>query len=620
MSKNLIDSKSIHVNETLFEEILNGFSEIKEKHDKESIRLATIQRKRLVNVGEAFLKNKATNIFTKEWVGRLSGSSYEEKILQLIIQNEDDDEDDIEVDEKEDKKVNDVFSPLKAFRFLSMMRNLYAAYQIYNKVKGAIQDYSNISLQIEDRGLADKNTRIIQQVRLINKMFEEFLLPIVKMGGRSLVYYIENNKFIDALFNKVDEFIQDQQKRFVISLGVDAVLSIVPILGQAKWVNYAFQGSKLAWRTYKWTNLIYNAAVYYNYYTNGLAGVTVDEKETESLATAIHNQLTVPFLEPQYRELEKKIDNFLEGIDSALDVSNYIEERKDDFMSDVNQVRRLTNLVRPRGSRNEVNTNSPTVSFNSTYNLQTKSYEVSPLLQGVGNSIISSLADAHSRRFNFIVDESFDDLFDEQNGVIALVKLRELKNGIQPIIGDFYSQYYSFIDAVRDGLIEKIDSYSKFVQPLEQIHSEVEANNPAPTREQILDQFRGETATVNQPPQQPPTITNSGQLRLSERSLQPIHPIFTNNAMTGIELELLDSEDNQISIKVPNWNNPGDKIELAPESKLDLINNYLKFHADYDIVKDEYLKLLEEEQSFNQNVQVILDELTVTIDRHYGRR
>ena len=35
MSKNLIDdNKSIHVKETLFEEILNGFSKIKEKQDK----------------------------------------------------------------------------------------------------------------------------------------------------------------------------------------------------------------------------------------------------------------------------------------------------------------------------------------------------------------------------------------------------------------------------------------------------------------------------------------------------------------------------------------------------------------------------------------------------------
>ena len=223
MNKNLIDDKkTIHVKETLFEEILNGFSEIKEKQDKKSIKLDTVQRKRLVNVAQAFLNNQATNIFTKEWIGRLSGTRHEEKLLQFILQDEED-EDEFEADEKQDKKIFESFNPLSAYRLFSMMNTLYGAYKAYNAIKNAIQGYQAINIAIDNRGMLDRNTKIIQQVKLIEDMYTMTLEPIVKSGGRSLVRYIETNKHINTMFDKVDELIKEysSKEKLHISIGFE---------------------------------------------------------------------------------------------------------------------------------------------------------------------------------------------------------------------------------------------------------------------------------------------------------------------------------------------------------------------------------------------------------------
>lgn len=633
MSRNVIDDKkSIHVKETLFEEILNGFSKIKEKQDKKSIKLETVQRKRLVRVAEAFLNNKGTNVFTKEWVGRLSGSTYNEKLLQFILQDEEEDEDEFEEDEEEDKKVSNSFSLLNAYRLFSTMNTLYAIYKAYNRVKDIVSNYNSINIQIDNRGIGDRNAKIIQQVKLIEKLYTEALEPFVIIGGNALVKFIETNKHIDALFKKLDEFIEDQKKRFIITLGVDVALSFLPCRGQAKWVQWAHTAATWEWRTYKWSNLIYNAAVYYNYYTNGLAGVTVDAEDVE---TFINDKITMPHLIPAYLELDRRIENFLEGVDTALDVASYVESRKQDFTDDVVQLQRASNIIRNNvsgrlGERtSQIRTNSPNVRFDSVFDVRSNSYEISPQLRGIGNSIISSMFNAHSTRFNFMVDDqSFEALFDENNGLHVLRALNKLRVGVIPVVSNFYSNFYTFIDKVRDGLIEKIEEDSI------KINNEITENSLTPaqslttgeqyTRDEILSDFRvGDLTPIPssrvESPTPPPNLPArpDGQLRLSERSLQPIHPIFVNNAMIGLELELLDSRDNQISIKIPNWNNPVNGIKIAEQSKLNVVNNYLSFHADYDQMKDVYLELLEVEKEYDKNLQELIDELLSKISANY---
>lgn len=620
MSKNVIDQKSIHVKDTLFEEILNGFSKIKikEKQDKKDTKLNSVQKQRLVKVGQEFLKNEQTIFFTKEWVGRLCINEQAETILKSIIyhvEDSDDENEENEENEEEDKKIFNVFSIIKAYRLYKTMENLYNAYKAYNKIKDSFQDWKKINLEIEDKKLMDSNLKIIKQVELVQKMYEELLKPIVVIGGKSLVSYIENNTYIDMLFDKLDESVNETIGKMVLSLSVNAILHFLPHTAAPAWLT---TGAKLAWYGFNWSNLIYNGVVFYNVYRDIFDGV--DDDEIAKISQFIDKNITQPFLKPQYVKLEKKINNFLNGIDDALDVAEYVKDKATDFKEDFKKIKNKKQSLDKGKRRNTIQKVSPGVSLEVQYNVDTKAYEFSPRLKELGNSIISSMFYSHSRRYNVLLDdESFKGLFDSKKGLLVLRVLDELKNGIYPIVGDFYANFYSFIDKVGEGLIELIKKHSLKVK--DKVDSK--SNKLTYQDGETDDEFNTSEYKKNFGRTQDMSLQTSfkvapkKQLRLSERSLQPIHPIFANYAMVGLELELLDAKDNQISIKIPNWNNTGAGIEMAKESRLGTVNNYLKFHADYDIIKDEYFQLLEEEKSFNDNVQKILDEIILTIDKYH---
>ena len=53
------------------------------------------------------------------------------------------------------------------------MSLLYQSYKQFNKVKEKVQDYKNINLEIKDKGMLDKNTKIVQQVKFVQELYTD---------------------------------------------------------------------------------------------------------------------------------------------------------------------------------------------------------------------------------------------------------------------------------------------------------------------------------------------------------------------------------------------------------------------------------------------------------------
>lgn len=619
MSRNLTEQPNgISVQEELFNTLLNGFKETTFKEDKKAVRIPLTQKIRLPRVAESFLANENTHNFTRVWVGKLAGADYVNEIL-TIIQNdidEDDEEEELE-DDKDEKKTFSIFGALKFLRILRLMSNLYGAYKLYEDTKETVQEFTLTYNQIQSSGFP-RTARQFMLLNEIEKLLQGVLLPLVTIGGEALVKYIDNSPAINKLFDKIDEFLRNQRNKVCAQLAVDAILTVLTIWadGGAAWVTvpkWIYRG-KILWQTAKWGALAWNGAKALYYYQTVFK--YFDDEDAAELRTKITEEITIPKLVPQAQRVEQELDSMVEGIISRIDVGQVV---RDKFQADVQQLRddlsllgRVSSFVR---NNNFNRRNTPFVTNRSSikqfYDSQNTQFRFELNFSNTVNNVFDAMLKSHMLRYNVsLTDESYKNLTEQEGGLHVFPSMDNAKKGLLEGFSLFYTSFNDYIEKIQKNLKEKIKEFG---------FEKVESPPPENQNTQSTPAAPTTTNTVTNPSSPPPSLntvptTNVSprepkRLRLSERSLQPIHPIFTDGALSGIELLLLDAQDNQIEIKISNWltpnhNTSNGEMQWYGDNKKHL-ENYLNQHTQLDILRNEYLNLMELEQEIYKSVELI---------------
>lgn len=619
MSRNLTEQpKGFSVQEELFNTLLNGFKETTFKEDKKAVRIPLTQKIRLPRVAESFLSNEKTHNFTREWVGKLSGANFVNEIL-TIIQNdidEDEDDDDEELEEdKDEKKTSTIFGALKFLRILRLMSNLYGAYKLYKDAKATIQEFTLTYNQIQSSGFS-KTARQFMLLNEIENLLKGVLLPLVTVGGDALVRYIDNSPAINKLFDKIDEFISNQKQRIAMNLAVDALITILTLgWGSAytipKWVGTT---AKWGWRAYKYGNLIYNGAEALYYYKTVFKDF--DKDDAADFQRIITEKITIPELIPQAQRVEQELDSIVESAISSIDVGQIV---RDKVQGEIQQARddlsllgRVSSLVRNNdGNRRNISFVSNRSSIKQFYDSQNTQFRFELSFSNTVNNVFDAMLKSHMLRYNVsLTDESYKNLTDEEGGLHVFPSMTNAKKGLLEGFSLFYTSFNDFIEKIQKNLKEKIKEFGfEKIESPQQENQNTQSTSAAPSSTSTTSNQSSpppslsSIPTTNVPPREPK------RLRLSERSLQPIHPIFTDGALTGIELQLLDAQDNQIEIKVSNWLTPNPNksngvMQWYGDNKKHL-ENYLNQHTQLDILRNEYLNLMQLEEEIYKSVELI---------------
>lgn len=620
MSRNLTEQpKGFSVQEELFNTLLNGFKETAFKEDKKAVRIPLTQKIRLPRVAESFLSNENTHNFTREWVGKLAGANFVNEILTIIQNDIDEDDDDEELEDDEDeKKTSTIFGALKFLRILRLMSNLYGAYQLYKDAKETIQEFTLTYNQIQSSGFP-KTARQFMLLNEIEQLLKGVLLPLVTVGGDALVRYIDNSPAINKLFDKIDEFISNQKQRIAMNVAVDALITILTLGWGAtytipKWVGTT---AKWGWRAYKYGSLIYNGAEALYYYKTVFKDF--DDEDAADFQRIITEKITIPELIPQAQKVEQELDSIVESAISSIDVGQIV---RDKVQGEIQQARddlsllgRVSALVRNNDvNRRNISFVSNRSSIKQFYDTQNTQFRFELSFSNTVNNVFDAMLTSHMLRYNVsLTDESYKNLTDEEGGLHVFPSMSNAKKGLLEGFSLFYTSFNDFIEKIQKNLKEKIKQFGfekiESPQPENQNAQSTPPSPPSPpstnttTNQSSPPPSLSSVPTINVPPREPK------RLRLSERSLQPIHPIFTDGALSGIELQLLDAQDNQIEIKVSNWLTPNPNTSNGVMQwygdNQKHIENYLNQHTQIDILRNEYLNLMQLEEEIYKSVELI---------------
>lgn len=616
MSRNLTEQPNgISVQEELFNTLLNGFKETTFKEDKKAVRIPLTQKIRLPRVAESFLANENTHNFTRVWVGKLAGADYVNEILTIIQNDIDEDEDDEELeDDKDEKKTFSIFGALKFLRILRLMSNLYGAYKLYKDTKETVQEFTLTYNQIQSSGFP-RTARQFMLLNEIEKLLQGVLLPLVTVGGEALVKYIDNSPAINKLFDKIDEFISNQKKRIAMNLAIDALITLITFGLAAKYTipKWAVTLTTWGWRAYKYGNLIYSGAEALYYYQTVFKDF--GDQDATKLQTKITEEITIPSLVPQAQRVEQELDSVVEGIISRIDVGQVV---RDKFQADVQQARddlsllgRVSSLARNNDfNRRNISFVTNRSSIRQFYDSQNTQFRFELNFSNTVNNVFDAMLTSHMLRYNVsLTDESYKNLTEQEGGLHVFPSMDNAKKGLLEGFSLFYTSFNDYIEKIQKNLKEKIKEFGfekvESPQPENQNIQSTPAAPPSPNTvtNHASPPSLNTVSTTNVPPREPK------RLRLSERSLQPIHPIFTDGALSGIELLLLDAQDNQIEIKISNWLTPNHntsnvEMQWYGDNKKHL-ENYLNQHTQLDILRNEYLNLMELEQEIYKSVELI---------------
>lgn len=627
MSRNLTEQPNgISVQEELFNTLLNGFKETTFKEDKKAVGIPLTQKIRLPRVAESFLANENTHNFTRVWVGKLAGADYVNEIL-TIIQNdidEDEDEDEELEDDKDEKKTFSIFGALKFLRILRLMSNLYGAYKLYEDTKDKVQEFSLTYNQIQSSGFS-RTARQFMLLNEIEKLLEGVLKPLVTVGGDALVKYIDNSPAINKLFDKIDKFISNQKQRIAMNLAVDALITVLTFgWGGAytipKWVGTSV---KWGWRAYKYGNLIYNGAEALYYYQTVFKDF--DDKDAAELQEKIIKEITIPYIVPQAQRVGQELDSAVESIISGIDVGQSV---RDKFQAEIQQARddlsllgRVSSLARNNDfNRRKSSFVTNRSSIRQFYDSQNTQFRFELIFSNTVNNVFDAMLKSHMLRYNVsLTDESYKNLTEQEGGLHVFPSMDNAKKGLLEGFSLFYASFNDYIEKIQKNLKEKIKEFGfgKEESPQPPLENQNTQSTPASTPPTDKVANPSSSTSPSPPPSlnTVPTTTTDvppiepKRLRLSERSLQPIHPIFTDGALSGIELLLLDAQDNQIEIKISNWLTPNPNtsngvMQWYGDNKKHL-ENYLNQHTQLDILRNEYLNLMELEQEIYKSVELI---------------
>lgn len=594
MSKNVIDKKSITVKDQLFEEILNGFTDINAQQDEKTTYLGQVQKSRVPLVAEQFLRNKSTNTFTKEWISNLTGLNVFEQLMVSLrkkpLYDDEEEQDDEEIEEPDEKSFS-LFSLWRMHKLITTMRLLYDAYTLYNaskdKIKVTVEDFTEV---LKNKNI-NEDIKGALAVDIIKNMYSQLFITAALNGGRVLFKYIDESKQINAIFDKLDQYIEDTKTKIAVKVGINiaintALLFIPEPTGSTKAASVVRWGQLL----YSFGSLAWEGGKFLYYYNTIFKDF--DNEGAEDLRQWVEKNVANT-LQPVAKQVDDKMFELQSEFKDKLDVTQYVENKikgiQDDIKGDVFTIKRVGEFVGVTKLQDFNNVGGRRlIEVDQTYDKSTGIYKVKFDKFDVSNTIISDLENAHNFRYDIQVDvESKVQLKDRQTGLFVMRYIDFLDDKLISWGSKVYSHVLKFNDIVNEKIQLKVDEIiTQFQLPKDEQETQP-AHKPL------------QTNAPNQPTQQANKIK---RLRFSERTLQPIHPIFHSGALIGMELYLMDKDDKEIDIKIPSFKN----YNVINNPSLDV---YTQTMNTLDIIRNHELDIIDVEKTINETVEEIIENI-----------
>lgn len=594
MSKNVIDKKSITVKDQLFEEILNGFTDINAQQDEKVTYLGQVQKARLPLVAEQFLRDKRTNTFTKEWISNLTGLNVFEQLMASLrkkpLDDDEEEQDDEEIEEPDEKSFL-LFSLWRMHKLLTTMRLLYNAYTLYNASKDKIKvSFEEIDIILKNRNINEdiKGALVIDSIKNMNS---HLFITAALNGGRVLFKYIDENKQINALFDKLDQYIEDKKTEIAIKAGINLAINTALLLmpepsGVSKVVSLARWGTLL----YSYGSLAWEGGKFLYYYNTVFRDF--DNEDAEDLRQWVEKNVANQ-LHPVAKQVDDKMFELQSEFKDKLDVAQYVENKikgiQDDIRGDAFTIKRVGEFVGATKLQDFNNVGGRRlIEVDQSYNQSTGSYKIKFDNFDVSNTIISDLENAHNFRYDIQVDvESKVQLKDRQTGLFVMRYIDFLDDKLISWGSKVYSHVLQFNDIVNEKIQLKVDEINT------QLQLSKDKQEPQPAHKPL--QKKASNPSI-------PQTSKIKRLRFSERTLQPIHPIFHSGALIGMELYLMDKDDKEIDIKIPSFKN----YNAINNPSLDV---YTQMMNTLDIIRDHEIDIIDVEKTINQTVEEIIENI-----------
>lgn len=611
-----MNNKKIVLQEELYDQILNGFTQTKGKIDKKLHVLNAVYKKRLVAVGEKFFNNKETHNFNKTYIQSLRGMSGVDDLLKLVLKKEkekeeeeeiDPDEEAAESDEKTDKSIFNIFAMLKMYNAIQVFKNFYEGYKKIKKIK---DDLGNVFLEIreiEDNTNLPTDIKNVLKLQVWEKFFTESTNDVLVRGSYDIVKSFDESRLINGFFDLLDEAI----KRAGITAGVKFGVFVLSTAltggaGAMAWLGKGAQFINYAHTAYATAQLI-------DFISEPMRELaqSFDEDQAERFRDEIRN--FVQRGAAQAAEINSKVDAVRDDVHDLLDPKRYFENQVERFQNEISEdvfsVRRIasrgSNLLSQSGVL-RIGQNVGVGRFerngNNTFRF---------VIPRIRNNVFDSISFAHTLKYNVTLSQSaFEKMYDKNTGLYALNSLIDLYEKILTFYSDFYTNdWMKMIKGGEDKFLELFENSRKTHNDrLEEYNRQREnVQNETPQSD-----VQSGTTNNSQRTTFAPRNPQRNRLRLSERTLQPIHPIFYNGALIGIQLKLMDSNDNEIEIKVKDWFDDQDNvIKSLHQNGSDLLSlkNYVIYHTNLDLIRDGTLCIVDEEKKTSEILKEILYQI-----------
>lgn len=593
MGKNTTaQTQDIHVQEDLFEQILNGFNSSSKKGKKnKGTTLSTVQKQRTPLVAQSLLKDKRTNYFTNVWVKQLNPISI--KVIGDIIKRIKESEEEIEESEddqiEEEKSESDSsFSLLSAFRLYRFIVTFSKIVTVFNAVKQFNKEKlepltSSISSMQANKNM-DSSVRKMFMLTQLRHFLYSSMTPVIGVLYSSITKFYNSPK-IHQLFEEFENYmIKEAAKEAIISAAIWAIgLALsAPSLGGStalagvlQGMRYTYTAAKWAYRGYKVAN---TAVAIYDI-------VHFDDDDAKEWAQDINDftdENIAPFVEQMnglideaerriYQGEQNLIDAAAEQFDVLSQASDIIGQAKRDIEV-VNRVR--LGLVR-RARQESDGLDIWSGGYVQVANLKVNNSEQISIGMPEtitfithNETIYDEMLNRHSRMYNFrITQQSLDKLRDRSTGMFFCRLLNELNTIVYNHFGKVYQvfdQYSSEIDKQFPQQIEnykKSEVYSKIMNiktdmdsVLDWLSTKVDVN----IVQSIRNVGNRQSATQNNSNNQSQSSSSQQQpqakyWRLSNRTLQPLTPKFVNGTLIGLDIQLIAPNDKVVNYKIDKF-------------------------------------------------------------------
>lgn len=231
MSKDVIQHKTVKVEEKLYNEILNGFR-YSGGAVKTTEKITSIQKTRIKNVGEQFAKIKESFTFHNKFINYLINNPIKKKSLE-IIDDGGDKEDVQDVDEKEITQAN--------LNVWSVLQKINMVWRWWQRFKFTRQKYDIAQSELDEfkkSSNAQKHITVDRYKGVFNTyLFEtlDTLLQPVILSLSEATINIYNRKKVQNVFQMLkekQETMRDHYERQMWLNGISMAASVIPVIGQ----------------------------------------------------------------------------------------------------------------------------------------------------------------------------------------------------------------------------------------------------------------------------------------------------------------------------------------------------------------------------------------------------